>query len=140
MSATNCILVISIIMVIIITIMVFIDKSSLIKASYEKRKLFKAQKIVNSILDDYSKDSNLQLDKTKTDNLHSKNLHFKYELNKQTDNLQSKYELIISRCELLKKLPPTFENYIMIYNGLLNYSKKNDNSKIHKLGVLLDVE
>ena len=125
MSATNCILVISIIMVIIITIMVFIDKSSLIKASYEKQKLFKAQKIVNSILDDYSKDSNLQLDKT--DNLHSKNLH-------------SKYELIISRCELLKKLPPTFENYIMIYNGLLNYSKKNDNSKIHKLGVLLDVE
>ena len=83
------------------------------------KKLFKAQKIVDSILDDYSKNSIIQLN--------------------SNDLIKSKYELIISRCELLKKLPPTYENYIMIYNGLLNYSKKNDN-KIHKLGSILDVE
>ena len=121
--STTCILIISIIIVIIITIIcifAFVDKDKfLIKNAKEKKKLFKAQKIVDSILDDYSKNSIIQLN--------------------SNDLIKSKYELIISRCELLKKLPPTYENYIMIYNGLLNYSKKNDN-KIHKLGSILDVE
>ena len=233
--STTCILIISIIVVIIITIIcifALIDfpnsNKFLVKNNKEKKKLFKAQKLVNYILDDYAgagaglgrrplglsdaglgrrslglSDAGLKLDDAglklddaglgrrplglddaglgrrplglddaglgrrplglsdaslKLDDaglrLYNAGLGLDdaglevntAELDVNTNNKQlfkldnnSALKLIISRCELLKKLPPTYENYIMIYNGLLNYSKKNDN-KLHKLGDLLGVE
>ena len=110
MSGTTCILVISIIMVIIITIMcifAFIEKDKKNKKENKTKKLIKAQKIVDSILEDYTNSSKKQLETIKL------------------KELDYNLKLIISRCELLKKIPPTYENYLMIYNGLLSFSKKN---------------
>ena len=145
MTESTCLLIISIIMVIIITIMCIVAYNN-----SDRKKLFKAKKIVNLILDDYllqsnkklDKESNKKLDKEKDTKLIEKDT--KLDKEKDTKLIDKKDEfnldkLIISRCELIRKLPPTYENYIMLYNGLLNYSKKND-TKIHRLGVLLDVE
>ena len=130
MTESTCLLIISIIMVIIITIMCIVAYNN-----SDRKKLFKAKKIVNLILDDYLLESNKKLDKESNKKL-DKEKDTKLIDKKDEFNLD---KLIISRCELIRKLPPTYENYIMLYNGLLNYSKKND-TKIHRLGVLLDVE